>query len=86
MLNTDNNTQVEELVKREEVEHTPFTIVTTEEGSFLTMGKYRLTEAQTIEEVRQEAKKVTWNRLIQVMMLLNETMGEMKEEINKSDK
>ena len=30
MLNTDNKKEVEELVKREEVEHTPFTIVTTD--------------------------------------------------------
>lgn len=86
MLNTDNNKEVQELVKREEVEQTPFTIVTTEEGSFLTMGKYRLTEAKTIEEIRKEAKQVTWNRLIQVIMLLNETMKEVNEEINKSEK
>ena len=79
MMNTDNKNKVEELVQREEVKDTPFTIVTTEEGSFVTMGKYRLSEPKGIDEVRKETKQITWNRLIQVIMLLHENMKEFDE-------
>jgi len=79
MLKTEHTNEVEELVKREEVKDSPFTIITTEEGSFLTMGKYRLSEPTEIEELRKEAKEITWNRLIQVMMLVGENMKEFNE-------
>lgn len=62
-----------EIVKREDVKDTPFTIITTEEGVFGVMGEYRITEVeQSISKVRQEIKKVTWNRIVQVMMILEE--------------
>lgn len=40
----------EELVKRSSYLGTPFEIVTTDEGSFVTLGAYRLTEVLTYDE------------------------------------
>ncbi len=85
MLKTEHTNEVEELVKREDVKDSPFTIVTTEEGSFLTMGKYRLSEPDELDKIRKESKKITWNRLIQVMMLVGENMKEFNELSAKSD-
>jgi len=85
MLKTEHTNEVEELVKREDVKDSPFTIVTTEEGSFLTMGKYRLSEPGELEQIRKESKKITWNRLIQVMMLVGENMKEFSELSAKSE-
>lgn len=42
-----------ELVKQEEIEGTPFKLVTTEKGAFIAMGQYRLTEVQAEEELRK---------------------------------
>jgi hypothetical protein len=37
------------------------------------MGDYRLTEkSDTKEEVIEKLEKITWNRIIQVMMILKE--------------
>lgn len=61
-----------ELIKREEVENSPFTIITVNKESFGTMGEYRITDThKTVEAVRKELKKITWNRIVQVMMILN---------------
>lgn len=69
----------EELIKREQIKDTPFTIITTEKNSFGVMGEYRVTEElKNVEEVKKELEKITWNRIIQVMMIL----GEIKEKQN----
>lgn len=58
-------------IKREDVKDSPFQIVTTETGSFGVMGKYRITEMMNHRnEVKMELDKITWNRIIQVMILL----------------
>ena len=66
------NSSKEELVKREDIKDTPFTIVTIEEESFGAMGGFRLTEKGTKEEIKKELEEITWNRIVQVMMILNE--------------
>ncbi len=60
-----------ELVKKVEMEDTPFTIVELEGRFFGTMGNYRLTEQfDSFEECEEVMKEFSWNRVIQVMMLL----------------
>ena len=70
--NNSNYSKNEELIKREDIKDSPFTMITTEEGTFGVMGKYRITEFGTTKEVKAELKKITWNRIIQVIMLINE--------------
>jgi len=60
----------EELIKREEVEGTPFIIVTTENGSFGVLGEFRITEVKEIEVLREELRYVDWNKIVQVVMIL----------------
>lgn len=68
-----NSNSKEELIQRIEVKDTPFTVVTTEEGSFGCMGKWRLTEVkETQREIKEELAAMTWNRILQVTMLLCE--------------
>lgn len=78
----DNSNLNSELIQRDEVKDTPFMIITIEDkGSFGALGEYRITETyKTKEAVRQEVEKITWNRVIQVMMIINDKME--KEEIN----
>lgn len=71
----------EELIKREEVEGTPFVIVTTENGSFGVLGEFRITEVKDIEVLREELRYVDWNRIIQVVMILINKM--QKQDIFK---
>ncbi len=71
---TDNK----ELISRKEVKDTPFTVVTTEEGSFGAMGRYRITEVGEAKEIEKELKRMTWNRMIQVAMLLIRDNDESK--------
>lgn len=85
MKKVDNNesNSKEELVKRKEVENTPFTIITTNGKSFGAMGKYRITEPyDKEEEVEKELKKITWNRLIQVVILLIDSKNDIEELMN----
>ena len=67
-----------ETIKREDVKDSPFTIITIEGKSFGTMGEYRLTEEGNIKEIRKQLKTITWNRVIQVVMLLDEMKNNLK--------
>lgn len=79
------NSNSEELVTRKEIENTPFVVVGTEHGYFGVLGKYRLTEPmETEEEAEKATKEITWNRIVQVMMLVSEEMKELNiNELNK---
>ncbi len=67
-----------ETIKREDVKDSPFTIITIDGKSFGTMGEYRLTEEGNIKEIRKQLKTITWNRIIQVVMLLDEMKNNLK--------
>lgn len=62
----------QELVKRTEVEGTPFMIITTPDGgSVLTMGKYRISEPmESIEEAQQYAQSKPWTLILCVIMAM----------------
>lgn len=69
-----------ELIQKTEVPDSPFVIVTTEEGSFAALGKYRLTEVyKTKQEAIDHVSRVTWNRIIQVISLVTEILKEAKK-------
>lgn len=68
-----------ELINRCEIKDSPFVVVTVKEGSFGTLGKYRLTEVfKTKDEAIIAMEKITWNRIIQVMSLINNLLNENK--------
>lgn len=74
-LPVTDNVPGEELIKKHEIEDTPFMVVTTEEGSFATLGKYRLTPVYpTKQEAIDDVSKVTWNRILQIISLVNEIL------------
>ena len=79
--NKDASTK--ELIEREEIKDSPFMMVTTNGESFGVMGDYRLTESGTKEEIRFQLREMSWNRIIQVIMILNEKKEEMNKEIEK---
>lgn len=63
--------QTEELRTYEEVEGTPFQIVTEKGESIVTLGKYRLSaEKLTLEEAREDAERFDWFRLMEVMTIM----------------
>ncbi len=81
LLNINTNADVLEsnsnsnLIERENIENTPFTVITENGYSFGVMAEYRITEKyDTKEEVRQELKEITWNKIIQVTALLIEKL------------
>lgn len=68
-----------EIIRRIDVKDTPFEIIVQEGKAFGVMGKYRITEAYEKEStVHEELKKVTWNRIVQIIMLLWEQKEENK--------
>lgn len=78
---TGNKKSNSEIIKRKDIKDTPFTVITVNKEHFGSMGNYRITEKyKTRDAVERELKKVTWNRVIQVIMLLQE----MNKETNKN--
>ena len=72
----ESSSKKKELVKRHEIEGTPFTIVEAEGGFWGTMGRYRLTEKLvTREAVEAEIMPHTWNNLTRMMVLVNDSMN-----------
>jgi hypothetical protein len=66
----------EEIIKKTEVKDSPFNIIEVDGEFFGSMGQYRVTETyDSHQKCKKELEKITWNRLIQVIMIL----GELKE-------
>ncbi len=72
-----SNSSKEGEVERKEIENSPFTVIRIGEECFGSMGKYRITEIyESIEEVEKELEVITWNRIVQVIILMIETKKE----------
>ena len=78
LTNKDSGT---ELIERFVIPDSPFTVITLKEENkhFGVMGEYRITEEKENKiDVIKELEKVTWNRVIQVLMILEEIRGKDK--------
>lgn len=62
-MNTENTTESQELIVREKIPNSPFTVVGNETvGYFITMGEYRLTEHfETTEQASKQLEIDRWN-------------------------
>ncbi len=59
------------IIEREEIERTPFLLVTHERGSFIALGNYRISENyETKEEALKYIEKINWDNLFNVMVSL----------------
>ena len=72
------------LVDRTEIEDTPFVVIGVKDEYFVSMGAYRITEpVATKAEAVEEAKVISWNRIVQVIMLIHDATqkheGEFKD-------
>lgn len=65
----DSN-QSSQLIERETLDGTPFEIVTTEEGTFIALGSYRLTEFMSKEDAKEKIQKKHWDLIISVNLAL----------------
>lgn len=65
-----------ELIKRVEVKGTPFVAVTDEEGTFLVLGRFKMTEKfKSKKEAIEKGSELTWNNITNVLGVLIETIG-----------
>lgn len=68
------------LISYKKVERTPFTMVTIQNDHFGVLGDKRVTEIfENIEELEEELKKTTWDRLMQVIWITTEKVVELKQ-------
>lgn len=73
----------EELIERIDVKDSPFQLIKVDDEIFIGMGQYRLTEVydvkdKSVEELLKETEVISWNKLIQVMMILIESNKNVK--------
>lgn len=76
-----NMEQNEELLVKTDIEGTPFTVISVKDTNehFGVMGKYRITETHdTKEEVIDILKQITWNRIVQVILLITDHLNKTK--------
>lgn len=79
ILENARNEDNTELISRIEIEDSPFTVIVEslegqEQKIFGTIGRYRITEPMdSVEEVKELLSTITWNRIVQVMLILIET-------------
>ena len=80
--NNKEESKGSELIQRDSIKDSPFEVVTQDGMSFGVMGQYRLTEpSRDKKAVKEELAAITWNRIIQVIMVLDE----IKSKLNKND-
>lgn len=65
---------------RHDIKDSPFVVIGNENGWVGTMGQYRITEEfKTKKECIKDVEKITWNRIVQVLVLINQ-INEIKDE------
>ncbi len=66
---------------RHDVDDSPFVVIGNDENGWVgTMGKYRITEEfKSVDECKEDLKEITWNRIVQVLVLINQ-INEVKDE------
>lgn len=65
-----------ELVKREQIEGTPFEIITTNKKHFIGMGSYRMTsEVENKEELIKMIQDKEWSLIIQTISAVWDAMN-----------
>lgn len=65
-----------ELVKKWDIENTPFTIIQDNKTKmyFATIGNYKITELKPSKEALEaEIRRISWDRITQLIMILIET-------------
>lgn len=77
-----NSNSAEELIKRTPVPNTPFIIIEIEGKMFGAFGKYKITEdykpGTSVEQAKLDLQLITWNRLVQIISLINQMFNESK--------
>lgn len=69
----DKQDSSEQIMKYEHVEGTPFTVISHEKGHTVMIGKYRLSDDYHFEdEALEDAKRMDWDRIMQVMGVMIE--------------
>lgn len=69
-----SNSKGTELIKRNAIFGTPFTVITMEEGSFVGMGKYRLTDLMPEEECIQLIEDRDWMLICSLVSIISESI------------
>lgn len=73
-LNTDNLNSLEskQLIEREPIKNTPFTLIKSEDGILITLGKYRLnaTPLKSVEEATNYLVDNLWNIVLTIAVLV----------------
>jgi len=77
----DGNKQT---IERIEIKDSPFHVITIEGESFGVKRNYRLTKkTRSNDECVKELEKITWNRIVQVIMLLEDVKTKMNNKIKE---
>lgn len=74
-----------EIIEREQIENTPFWILKTEEGYFLVMGKYRLSETYPTQiHVLTYLQDNHWQIILTLCTIVYKTLqsGELNDTLN----
>lgn len=74
----EKQTSSKSLIDREQINGTPFTLITTEEGSFLSIGKYKVTETQTEAECLLQIEEKDWNLLLNTVTAIKKLTKEIE--------
>ena len=78
----DNNDSSNKL-KITNLKGTPFSVIEENEEYFAVIGSHRITETyETFEKCEKETKKITWDRIVQVIWAISLKV----EDINKLNK
>jgi len=86
-METQHETHHMELIEKNEIENTPFTLIRKNGGGvFLTMGRYRLTEEMPEKDFWNwyDAKGTMWDIIVKVILLLIDADHRVRDEIAKT--
>ena len=72
--NEDSSNSNSEIITRENITDTPFTIIGIEKGFFVVIGEYRLTEIGTYSACMEFIDNKSWNNITSVIMIIVEKL------------
>lgn len=69
-----------QLIEHTGVEGTPFTAVTDSDGTFITLGRYKLTERfDTVENAMQNMEENKWTQILNIVAIVQEKIIEKEK-------
>lgn len=79
-MQNEQEIQNTELIHREPIDGTPFQVITIEEGSFIALGRFRVSDIQSEENCYKMIEGKDWNLILATVSVILSSLKPLTNE------